>query len=328
MKCRLSQFCSIHNICSRVDAKKFISLGMLKVNNSIVNTDILVPFGFKPENIKLFKRALDIQSSKISVLLHKPLGYLSTYSKNCTNWSKNLLTRQNRSENDIQNRLEPYKINDFLPLSPLEANSSGLLIFSQDKTLYTKFSDCEEEFDVVFKDKLTDYKLSFLQGDIYLDGYSVGPLVIKDTYSNSLSISFRGSSQKLRRICLLAGLEIKSLVRTRISNVNLDHPPQNRSNLIKLDNKYNKLMYVTNGKISPKKHEEFLKTAIHYVKKGDEIHTSCLAFAKGGSHELLETLSMDDVYHLEQMIPEINRAFQECEMSEKPKTSKHVPIKY
>ncbi|UKJ90163.2 hypothetical protein MACJ_001094 [Theileria orientalis] len=314
---------------------------MLKVNNSIVNTDIFVPFGFKPENIKLLKRASDIQSSKISVLLHKPLGYLSTYSKNSTNWSKTLLTRQNRSENDIRNRLEPYKLTNLLALSPLEANSSGLLIFSQDKSLYTKFSDCEEEFNVVFKDRLTDYKLSFLRADIYLDGYSVGPLVIKDTHSNSLSISFRGSSQKLRRICLLAGLEIKSLVRTRISNVKIeklrpkfkkwvriDHPPQNRSNLIKLDDKYNKLMYVTNGKISPKKHEEFLKTAVHYVKKGDEIHTSCLAFAKGGSHELLETLSMDDVHHLEQMIPEINRAFQECEMSEKPKTSKHVPIRY
>ncbi|BAM39853.1 uncharacterized protein TOT_020000124 [Theileria orientalis strain Shintoku] len=221
MKCRLSQFCSINNICSKGDAKKFINLGMLKVNNSIVNTDILVPLEFKPENIKLLKRASDIQSSKISVLLHKPPGYLSTYSKNSTNWSKNLLTRQNRSENDILNRLEPYKLNDLFALSPLEANSSGLLIFSQDKSLWAKFSYCEEEFDVVFKDALTDYKLSFLRGDIYLDGYSVGPLAIKDTHSNSLSISFRGSSQKLRRICLLAGLEIKSLARTRISNLKL-----------------------------------------------------------------------------------------------------------
>uniref|UniRef100_A0A3B0MPC9 Uncharacterized protein n=1 Tax=Theileria annulata TaxID=5874 RepID=A0A3B0MPC9_THEAN len=53
--------------------------------------------------------------------------------------------------------------------------------------------------------------------------------------------------------------------------VRIDHPPQSRSNLIKLDDKYNKLMYVTNGRIIPQKREEFIKSGKHYVKKGSKV---------------------------------------------------------
>lgn len=82
---------------------------------------------------------------------------------------------------------------------------------------------------------------------------------------------------------------------------------------MKLHPNSNKILYVCNGKISPKCCALYEKTAKHFLKKGDLVETPVLAFVKGGSHVLLETLSMDDVEQLEKLIPEIRNAFKEAE---------------
>ncbi|KAK1937636.1 hypothetical protein X943_003510 [Babesia divergens] len=92
--------------------------------------------------------------------------------------------------------------------------------------------------------------------------------------------------------------------------VRINHPPMLRSPLVKLHPNSNKILYVCNGKISPKGCALYEKTAKHFLKKGDLVETPVLAFVKGGSHVLLETLSMDDVEQLEKLIPEIRNAFK------------------
>uniref|UniRef100_A0A3B0MQ33 Uncharacterized protein n=1 Tax=Theileria annulata TaxID=5874 RepID=A0A3B0MQ33_THEAN len=221
MKCILIKAFPLNTVYYRVIDKKFINFGIFRLNKYSLKSETQKSKSFEPKNLNLSKKDTDTNTAKISVLLHKPYGYMSTYSKNSQKWSKNLLIKENRSDNDIQTGLEPCKLNKIVPISPLEVKCSGLLIYSQDKSLFNKFSDCEEEFYVVFKDKVTDYKLRFLTGEIFLDGCSVGDVLVKDHSEKSASINFKGSSVKLRKICLLAGLEIKTLKRTRISNIKL-----------------------------------------------------------------------------------------------------------
>ncbi|CDR93899.1 hypothetical protein BBBOND_0102280 [Babesia bigemina] len=92
--------------------------------------------------------------------------------------------------------------------------------------------------------------------------------------------------------------------------VRINHPPQVRSPLVKLDPESNKLLYVCNGRISPRYCAKFEKSAKHFIKKGDVVETPVLAVVKGGSHVLLETLSMDDVEQFEKLVPEIRKAFE------------------
>lgn len=111
--------------------------------------------------------------------------------------------------------------------------------------------------------------------------------------------------------------------------VRIHHPPQNRSPVIKLDDGSNKLLYVTNGRIAQSKREEFLKHGKTYVIKDNEIHTPCLAFAKGGSHILLEAFAMDEIEQIENMTAEIRKAFDECESKIVPSVCKdHKAIDY
>ncbi|GIX63582.1 uncharacterized protein BcabD6B2_30170 [Babesia caballi] len=91
--------------------------------------------------------------------------------------------------------------------------------------------------------------------------------------------------------------------------VRINHPPQVRSLLLKLDPESNKLLYVCNGRISPRHCATYEKAAKHFIKKGEVLETPVLAIVKGGSHVLLETLCMDDVEQLEKLVPEIRKAF-------------------
>lgn len=94
--------------------------------------------------------------------------------------------------------------------------------------------------------------------------------------------------------------------------VRINHPPQVRSPLVKLHPESNKIIYVCNGKISPRQSAVYEQHAKHFIKKDSALETPVLAFVKGGSGVLLETLSMDDVEQLESLVPEIQRAFKEC----------------
>ncbi|KAK2195357.1 bifunctional RNA-binding S4 domain superfamily/RNA-binding S4 domain [Babesia duncani] len=78
MNIRLSSFCALKGICSKFEAKKYIKLGLLKLNNEIITKDQVID---RHAKIELLGRAIDIQQSKISLLFNKPKGYISTYSK-------------------------------------------------------------------------------------------------------------------------------------------------------------------------------------------------------------------------------------------------------
>ncbi|AFZ79019.1 hypothetical protein BEWA_018640 [Theileria equi strain WA] len=221
MHFRISTFCAKNNLCSKSDAKKYIKHGMLKVNDKIIDKDILLPSDFNSNRIEFIKRVIDIQNNKISLLLHKPEGYSSIYTNQSHKWSKNLLIPENRSDEDVKSNFQPSKLKNLIPIIPLETSVSGLLIYSQNKSLTSLLSDVDEEYHVIFRDILTDKKLFVLNDEIYLDGVLISPFTVKPISNHSAFISLKGSSNKLRRACLLAGLEVKTLKRVRISNVKL-----------------------------------------------------------------------------------------------------------
>lgn len=84
MSVSLSSFCALKGICSKNDAKKFIELGCVKLNDQLVKKDILVRSSLDPGRVTLSRRAQRVASSKLTVLLHKPQGYLSTFTRKVT----------------------------------------------------------------------------------------------------------------------------------------------------------------------------------------------------------------------------------------------------
>ncbi|ORM41867.1 uncharacterized protein BXIN_0641 [Babesia sp. Xinjiang] len=346
MRVKISQFCARNGLCSRNEAKKLIQSGQLKLNGVVIRADSTVRGTLHPSSITFNARARFSEANKVSVMLHKPESYLSTFSRRTDVWSKSLLIPENRCENDIQNHLNPSKLRRLVPINPLEYGASGLTLFSEDVTLISRFSDCEEEYHVIFRDRLTEPKVYVLSCELHIDGVAIPRLKIAPLSDYSAQISIQGASSKLRKACRQAGLEIRSLKRLRLGQlelgdllcgmlrlstalsgsrqhgwrferlrptvkryVRINHPPQLRSPLLKLEGDSNKLLYVCNGRVSREHIATFESSARHFIKKGDIIETPVLAIVKGGSHILLETLSMDDIDEFEKLVPEIRKAF-------------------
>ncbi|GFE55068.1 pseudouridylate synthase [Babesia ovis] len=161
------------------------------------------------------------EACKVTVILHKPEGYLSTFTRRTELWAKALLVPGNRCETDTQNQLNPSRLRRLVPINPLEYSASGLALYSEETSLITRFADCEEEYHVVFRDPITQPKLYTLRSDIYIDGVEIPPLEVKQLSDYSAAISIRGASSKLRKACRLAGLDIRSIKRLRMGNVSL-----------------------------------------------------------------------------------------------------------
>ncbi|KAK1937666.1 hypothetical protein X943_003759 [Babesia divergens] len=221
MTLTLSTFCAQKGICSKKDAKKYIQLGYIQVNNKIVKEDFLVKNSLNIDAVKLLKRVQYVTASKISILLHKPEGYISTFNRRTELWAKSLLTPENRCEDDVRNGVNPSQLRKLLPINPLEYAASGLALFSEDRSLSNRFNECEEEYYVVFRDVLTGPKLFVLRSDIHIGGIALPPLKVNQLSDYSANITIQGSSSKLRKACQLAGLDIRLLKRVRMANLQL-----------------------------------------------------------------------------------------------------------
>ncbi|CDR93898.1 hypothetical protein, conserved [Babesia bigemina] len=221
MRLKLSSFCAKNNICSKKEAKKLIQLGHLRLQGAVVREDTLVKESLSPACVSLPQRVQSIASNKVTVLLHKPECYLSTYSRRTQLWSKSLLVPENRCESDVQNNLNPSQLRRLLPINPLEYSTSGLALFSEDSSLIKRFADCEECYHVVFRDPFTEPKLFALTSEIYIDGVPIPQLKVDRVSDFSARVTTQSASSKLRKACRLAGLEIRSIKRIRLGNIHL-----------------------------------------------------------------------------------------------------------
>lgn len=86
---------------------------------------------------------------------------------------------------------------------------------------------------MVFTDSLTAAKLFALRAEVNIDGIALPPLKVSQLRDNVARIAIKGSSSKIRKACLLAGLEIKSLKRTRLETIELGSLPYGQWTLLR-----------------------------------------------------------------------------------------------
>eukprot|EP00375_Theileria_parva_P002030 XP_764705.1 hypothetical protein [Theileria parva strain Muguga] len=85
MRCILTNGSLVNIIFPNLVDKKFINFGIFKLNNYSIRSETSNSKGFETKNLNLSKKDSDTNTTKITVLLHKPYGYMSTYSRNVTN---------------------------------------------------------------------------------------------------------------------------------------------------------------------------------------------------------------------------------------------------
>ena len=177
---RLSKRMSELGLCSRREADEWISKGWVKVDGQVVSE-----LGSKvrpDQKITIDRKAQDQQNERVTIILNKPLGYVSGQAEDGHEPARILITPRNRWIDDPSpRRFNPSQLKSLVPAGRLDINSTGLLVLTQDgriaKTIIGENSSVEKEY--IVRVAMTDgrsnsefppAKLALLNHGLELDG--------------------------------------------------------------------------------------------------------------------------------------------------------------
>lgn len=225
---RLSKLMSQRGICSRREADRYIEQGLVRVDGKIIDT-----LGIKfPEsvNIELTSLAQQEQNSRLTIMLNKPVGYVSGQAEDDYIPAVRLIRKENRSEIDRSkipvSDYDLARAYDLAPAGRLDIDSQGLLILTQDgriaKLLIGENNQIEKEYLVRISGDINADKISRLQYGLKLDDKPLKRAKVKQINPDQLQIILReGKKRQIRRMCEAVNLQVTGLKRVRIGEVRL-----------------------------------------------------------------------------------------------------------
>ena len=230
-KVRLSKRLSELGLCSRREGDRLISKGMVLVDNQVVST--LGEKVYRHQRIELLDAGKRIQDKKRTILLHKPVGYIShSDDNNFYSNATSLLLPEN-----FWPKIEPPRSEflldrkGFAPAGRLDIESTGMLVLTQGGRVAKKLVGTEglveKEYLVKVKGNLTENGMNALRnGKIVLDGRPLKKAFVKWQNEDQLKFVLKeGRKRQIRRMCELVGLSVLSLQRVRIGRVSLGKLP-------------------------------------------------------------------------------------------------------
>jgi len=226
---RLSKRLSELGLCSRREAEAWIESGWVKVDGQIVATlGVRVP---RHARIEVDPAATRQQSELVTILLHKPVGYVSGQAEDGHLPAAVLIRPENRwTEDESPLRFKPAHLRGLAPAGRLDIDSTGLLVFTQDgrvaRQLIGSDSEIEKEYLVRVAGTLSEEGLQRLRHGLELDGVQLKPARVSWQNADQLRFVLReGRKRQIRRMCERVGLEVKGLKRVRSGHVMLGALP-------------------------------------------------------------------------------------------------------
>ncbi|MFM7330630.1 MAG: pseudouridine synthase [Brachymonas sp.] len=238
---RLNKRMADLGLCSRREADDWIEQGWVKVNGQValMGTKVL-----PQDRVEVDKRAAAAQSSQVTILLNKPIGYVSGQAEDGHQPAASLIASGTHWQGDSSRlRFARDQLRGLAPAGRLDIDSTGLLVLTQDgrvaRQLIGEDSDMEKEYlvRVIIGSKagpaqqnvqaqLPLEKLNLLRFGLSLDGQALKRAQVD--WQNPEQLRFvlkEGKKRQIRRMCEAVGLHVISLKRVRIGRVMLGQLP-------------------------------------------------------------------------------------------------------
>jgi 23S rRNA pseudouridine2604 synthase len=227
---RLSKLMTQRGLCSRREADVFIEQGLVSVNGVVV--DRLGTKVAPDVEIALASQAVKKQKDLITIILNKPVGYVSAQPEPGYTPAIKLITVANQFGKGNK-RLKPEHLKGLAVAGRLDIDSQGLLLFTQDGRLAKKIigeeTRVEKEYIVRVQGALPDDKLRLLRSGLELDGKPLKPAQVEWINRDQLRFVLReGRKRQIRRMCDLVGLKVVGLKRVRIGKIKLGDLPEGK----------------------------------------------------------------------------------------------------
>lgn len=233
---RLSKLMSERGICSRREADDYIAKGYVSVNGQVVKE-----LGTKVQpdvKITLSAEAMKNQNNLITIMLNKPIGYVSAQPEPGYEPAIRLITAENQFKDHptYKQRLKMGDLKNIAVTGRLDIDSQGLLLFTQDGRIAKKIigenSSIEKEYIVRVKylgpeGKLPAAKLKLLNHGLELDGEKLKPAKVEWINEDQLRfVLTEGKKRQIRRMCELVNLKVNGLKRVRTGKLKLGDLPE------------------------------------------------------------------------------------------------------
>ncbi|PIT11450.1 pseudouridylate synthase [Snodgrassella communis] len=225
---RLSKRMAQLGLCSRREADGYIEQGWVKVNGV---TAVLGQKVVNSDRIDLDRQAHRQQAERVTILLNKPVGYVSAQPEKGYRAAIELITAANHWQEDKSRiQFQTAHTRHLAPAGRLDIDSVGLLVLTQDgriaKQLIGENSGIEKEYLVRVSGRLSDNGLALLNHGLSLDGEKLRPA--KVSWQNQDQLRFilkQGKKRQIRRMCELVGLRVTDLKRVRMGKIKLGALP-------------------------------------------------------------------------------------------------------
>ncbi len=230
---RLSKRMSELGLASRREADEWIARGWVLVDGEVV--DELGARVRPDQRITIDKKARTQQAQRVTVLLNKPVGYVSGQAEDGYEPASVLVTPTNHWREDPSGlRFQREHLRHLAPAGRLDIDSVGLLVLTQDgrvaKQLIGEDSGVEKEYLVRVQstagERLSEQGLRLLNHGLELDGEALQPARVEWVNDDQLRfVLVEGKKRQIRRMCEAVGLKVTGLKRVRIGRVMLGDLP-------------------------------------------------------------------------------------------------------
>lgn len=243
---RLSKRMSELGLCSRREADEWIERGWVRVDGVVVSQ--LGSKVLPHQRITVERQASAQQARRVTILLNKPVGYVSGQAEDGYKPAVTLITPASRwKEDKAPIQFHPSQLRSLVPAGRLDIDSVGLLVLTQDgriaKHLIGEDSAVEKEYLVRVQytkpGRLPDADLKLLNHGLSLDGKRLLPAKVRWQNDDQLRFVLReGKKRQIRRMCEAVGLKVLGLKRVRIGGVMLGDLPPGQWRYLGVDEKF------------------------------------------------------------------------------------------
>ena len=221
-------------IASRREADEWIAKGWVRVDGRVVAE--LGSRVLPEQHITVDAKARREQDARVTVLIHKPVGYVSGQAEDGYEPAVVLVTPENQWREDRSGtRFAREHLRSLVPAGRLDIDSVGLLVLTQDGRIARQLIGDDSAIEKEYLVRVAPAEsrgadpdlLDRLRHGLALDGETLRPAQVEWLNDDQLRfVLTQGKKRQIRRMCELVGLQVLGLKRVRIGGVMLgDLPP-------------------------------------------------------------------------------------------------------
>jgi len=212
---RLQKFLAMNGVASRRQSEKYIEEGLVTVNGQVI-TEMGVQIDPEQDQITYRGKIIEQKQEKITILLHKPIGYVSTAHDQFDRPAVVDLV-------NVKERLYPVGRLDYL--------TSGLILLTNDGELALKLThpryETEKVYQALLHGIITEENMQKFRKGLQVEDYVTLPAKIRILEKQKdrclVEIVLReGKNRQVRKMCETLGYPVSQLKRVAIGDLTLE----------------------------------------------------------------------------------------------------------